>query len=100
MQYCLHKNLHILVYVEYIKSRGLCGNVSWVGPWVRWLRGTNFFCGLGDLRWSKYFLYGSTCYVGYNFYVGREGVKHFCIGQSFLHGSKFFCPGQKYLRYI
>ena len=38
--------------------------------------------------------------MGYKFYVGREGIKHFYIGQSFLRGSKFFCLGQKYLRYM
>ena len=45
----------------------LRGCVGCVGPWVRGL------CG------SKYFLRGSTFYVGHNFYVG-------CVGQFFLGG--------------
>ena len=66
---------------EYAKSRWLLGNVGARVAWVKLL------CGLRGLRGSKYFLRGSTFYVGHNFYVG-------CVGQIFLrgtlHGSEFF----------
>ena len=48
------------------------------GPWVRRLR---------RLRESKYFLLGST------FYVGCVGQIFFCVGQIFLHESRIFCVG-------
>ena len=62
-----------LFVFESAKSRGLRGNV---GAWVVWVK---FLPGLRELLGSKYFLRGSTFYVGHNFYVG-------CVGQSLLRG--------------
>ena len=73
-----------------------------MGAWVAWVKSLR---GLRGLRGSKYFLRGSTFYVGHNFYVG-------CVGQMFLRGSfcgskyfsmglcvvKIFCVGPKFVR--
>ena len=67
---------------------GLRGSV---GAWVAWVK---FLRGLRGLRGSKYFLRGSSFYVGLNFYVGCVGQTFFMWVQIFLHesfrGSKFF----------
>ena len=58
--------------------RGLRGSV---GAWVAWVK---FLRGLRGLRESKYFLRGSTFYVGHNFLRGLRG------SNTFLRGSIFF----------
>ena len=50
------------------------------------------------LRGSKYFLHGSTFYVGHNIYVGFVGQIYFCVGQHFLCELKDFLCGSKFLR--
>ena len=56
-----------------------------VGPWVRGLRGSDFYVGcVGDVGLNIF-------YVGHNFYVGCVGQIYFCVGQSFLRGSIFLC---------
>ena len=76
-----------------------------VGAWVAWV---NFLRGLRGLRGSKYFLRGSTFYVGHNFCVDYVSQISFCVGPNlfawaftwvkifytgpnFLRGSIFFC---------
>ena len=69
--------------------------VTWV-TWVRELHGQIFRW----VTWVKYFLRGSTFYVGLNFCVGCmvkyifAWIKLFCVGPTFLHGPFFFCVGQ------
>ena len=79
---------------ESTKSRRLRGNmgyVSWVGAWVRGLRGSNFYVGCVSYVGQNIF------YVCHNFYVG-------CVGKTFLRGSiffkmvKIFCLSQNFLR--
>ena len=85
-----------------VKSRGLLGNVGYVGAWVAWVTWVKFLPGLLGLRESKYFLRGSTFYVGHNFYVGCVGQIYFSMGQTFLSGSNLccvgLCVGQNFLR--
>ena len=50
-----------LFWEEPAKSRGLLGNESYVDAGVAWVK---FLRGLRGLRGSKYFLRGSTFYVG------------------------------------
>ena len=59
---------------ESAKSRGLRGSVGYVGPCAAWVK---ILRGLRGLRGSKYFLRGSTFYVGHNFYMG-------CVGQIYF----------------
>ena len=83
--------LRELANTESAKSRGLRGNAGYVGAWI---------CGLRRLGGPKYFLHGSTFYVGNNFYLGYVGQIYFfvgqffwvdlCVGQHFLRGSKIF----------
>ena len=80
-----YRHLKVL-FDESAKSRGLRGNVSYVGAWVAWVK---FLHGLRGLRGSKYFLRGSTFYVGHNFYVRCVGQIYFCVGQIFYVGPKF-----------
>ena len=60
---------------------------GYIGTLVAWVAWVNFLRGLRGLRGSKYFLRGSTFYVG-------------CVGQNFLRGSisftwvKIFCLSQ------
>ena len=61
-----------------------------VGAWVAWVK---FLRGLRGLRGSKYFLRGSTFYVGHDFYVDYVSQIYFCVGQFFLRGSKFVYLG-------
>ena len=84
LDYALKKdeNFHPQGFLEeFAKLLGLRGNVGCVGAWVAWVK---FLCGLRGLRESKYFLRGSTFYVGHNFYVGCVGQICFCVGQFFL----------------
>ena len=58
-----------------------------VGPWVRGLRGSDFYVGcVGDVGLNIF-------YVGHNFYVGCVGQIYFgvglYVGQNFLRGSTF-----------
>ena len=59
---------------EYAKSRWLLGNVGARVAWVKLL------CGLHGLRGSKYFLRGSTFYVGHNFLLRLRRSKNVSIG--------------------
>ena len=59
---------------EYAKSRWLLGNVGARVAWVKLL------CGLRGLRGSKYFLRGSTFYVGHNFLLRLRRSKNVSIG--------------------
>ena len=59
---------------EYAKSRWLLGNVRARVAWVKLL------CGLRGLRGSKYFLRGSTFYVGHNFLLRLRRSKNVSIG--------------------
>ena len=69
---------------ESAKSRGLRGSVGYVGPCAAWVK---ILRELRGLRGSKYFLRGSTFYMGHNFYMG-------CVGQIyFLRGSKKILTG-------
>ena len=64
---------------ESAKSRRLRGNmgyVSWVGAWVRGLRGSNFYVGCVS------YVGQNILYVCHNFYVG-------CVGKTCLRGSIF-----------
>ena len=77
------------VLVESTKLRGLRDNVGCVDPWVRGLRGSNFYVGC-------------VGYVGQNiFYVGCVGPNFFCVGlcvvQNFSRGSKIFALVKFYL---
>ena len=80
------------------KSRGLRGNVGYVGVWVARVKCLR---GLHGLRGSKYFLRGSSFYVGCNFYVGCVGQTFFARVQIFLRGSfrgsKVFAWVQQFL---
>ena len=84
----------MLIY-ESAKSRGLRGNVGYLGPWVRGLRGSNIYMGCVGYVGQNIF------YVGHNFYVGCVGQIHFCVGQTFLRGYfrglKFFAWVQQFL---
>ena len=71
--------------------------------WVHRLRGSmncagQIFTGLRGLRGSKYFLRGSTFYVGHNFYVGCMGQIYFCVGQFDYVRQHFICVRQNFLR--
>ena len=90
--------------MESAKSRGLRGNVGYVCAWVLWVK---LLRGLRGLRGSKYFLRGSTFYVGHNFYVGCVGqiyfscvfawVKAFCVGSKIMYRSNFIACVSFYL---
>ena len=56
-----------------------------MGVRIEWI---TFFSGLCGLHGSKYFLRGSTFYVGHNFYVGCVD-QNFCVDQFFLSRSNF-----------
>ena len=83
--------------VESSKSRGLHGNVGYMGAWVAWVK---LLRGRRGLRGSKCFLRGSQLLRGLRgSNVFLRGSKFLCVGQFFLHVSKFspwvktFCVG-------
>ena len=52
------------------------------------------FRRLRGLHASKYFLHGSTFYVGHSFYVGCVGQFLFCVGcVGLCAGQVYFCMG-------
>ena len=85
-QWCC--NFNTPTWLEYAKSRGLCGNVGYVCAWfawVRWvrgLRGSNFSF-LGSLRGLKFFTW----------------VKNFCVGQLFFALVNFYLLDEIILLY-
>ena len=61
-----------------------------MNPWVRGLRGLNFY--VGGVGYMGKIIF----YVGHNFYLGCVGQMYFCVGQNFLREFKFF--GSKFFR--
>ena len=70
--------------LESAKLHGLHGSVGCMGQIFTWVAG---------LHGSKYFLHGSTFYVGDNFYV-------VCMGPIYLAWVKFFCMGSNFFVWV
>ena len=69
----------VVLWVTWLRE--LRGSVA---AWVAWV---NFLHGFRGLTVPKYFLHGSTFYVGLIFYMGCVGHIYRCVGAT------FFCVG-------
>ena len=81
--------------LKIINEWSLLNRVGCVVTWIAWVK---FLCELRGLHCSKYFLRGSSFYVGCVGQTFLRGSKIFCVGlfvgQNFLRGSNNFCSGQ------
>ena len=73
------------VLVESTKLRGLRDNVGCVDPWVRGLRGSNFYVGC-------------VGYVGQNIFYVSQGVTRVIILRGLRGSSIYFFVGQRFLQ--
>ena len=77
------------------KLQSMLSRLGYVGAWFAWVK---FLRRLRRSRGSKYFLHGSICYVGHNFYLGCVCQIYFYMNQTFLRGSKIFSWVRLFLR--